>query len=308
MSPLSVVVAAIFWGWIWGPVGLGRLDADHAVPRRRRAPRAKRARLRQHPARRFARAHAAAALLPARALRRVRTRSSNRRATFLKRRSLAAYCDTVAHARPCAWPVPISSGKTLTDEQLHRGAPHCRGRGGHLRHRRRPQGCGAGTRRNFGARRPQPRARRHLRHLRELESGQWQGPLDAAEGSVVICVGLGSVGDDLMTEILVRVLRDLQIDARHLSVADLSEEVPEGAVMTSVSMVCVVSVSPTADLERGAGGGRAECVSGFRACVHRRALLFGADVLNGEPGGGRSQRSIGSRIRSRRRRSWRFLG
>ena len=276
MSPLSVVVAAIFWGWIWGPVGLVvstpitlcLVVAGHHV----RALGFVNILLGDSPG----------LTLPQRFYQRALSGDAHEiiesARDFLKRRSLAAYCDTVLMPAMRLARADLD-GKTLTDEQLHlvrRTAVDVVatfGTGAGRRMRRR-------HRRNSVLDDPSPG--RHLRHLRELESGQWQGPLDAAEGSVVICVGLGSVGDDLMTEILVRVLRDLQIDARHLSVADLSEEVPEGAVMTSVSMVCVVSVSPTADLERGlevAGRVRERFA---HACIV--ALLFGADVLNGEPG------------------------
>ena len=55
-------------------------------------------------------------------------------------------------------------------------------------------------------------AGRQLRRQREQISGQWQGPLVVPAGSVVVCVGLGSVADDLATELLVRILRDQKID------------------------------------------------------------------------------------------------
>jgi hypothetical protein len=62
-------------------------------------------------------------------------------------------------------------------------------------------------------------------------------------GSVILCVSLGSITDDLTTELLVRILRDQKIDARHLSIEDLKQPPPE-AVPGSVSMIYVVSASP----------------------------------------------------------------
>ena len=32
LSPVSVVISAIFWGWLWGAVGLDPVDAADAVP------------------------------------------------------------------------------------------------------------------------------------------------------------------------------------------------------------------------------------------------------------------------------------
>ena len=38
LSPLAVVVAAIFWSWLWGPGGIGAVDAADAVPGDARPP------------------------------------------------------------------------------------------------------------------------------------------------------------------------------------------------------------------------------------------------------------------------------
>jgi hypothetical protein len=69
-------------------------------------------------------------------------------------------------------------------------------------------------------------AGRLLRQQRELVSGRWQGPLMVPPGSVMVCVGLGSMADELATELLVRILRDQKIDARHMSLDDLGEAPP----------------------------------------------------------------------------------
>ena len=39
LSPVAVLVVAVFWGWLWGPIGLDSLDAADAVPGGRRPPR-----------------------------------------------------------------------------------------------------------------------------------------------------------------------------------------------------------------------------------------------------------------------------
>ena len=276
MSPLSVVVAALFWGWLWGPVGLVvstpitlcLVVAGQHV----RGLGFVNILLGDSPG----------LTLPQRFYQRALSGDSHEiiesARAFLKRRSLAAYCDTVLMPAMGLARDDLDSG-ALTDEQLHTvrrtavDVVDTFGTGAGRRMRRR-------HRRNSVLDDPSPG--RHLRHLRELESGQWQGPLDAAVGSVVVCVGLGSVGDDLATEILVRVLRDLQLDARHLSIADVAGPMPEGAAPSSVSMVCVVSVKPTDDLARGQEVAATARDRFGTACVV--ALLFGeADLLEDEP-------------------------
>jgi len=69
-------------------------------------------------------------------------------------------------------------------------------------------------------------------------------------GSVVLCVGLGSLRDDLVTEILVRILRDIEIDARHLSLVDIERGPPPGATTGGVAMLYVVVAYPALEWER----------------------------------------------------------
>jgi predicted PurR-regulated permease PerM len=53
-----------------------------------------------------------------------------------------------------------------------------------------------------------------LRKLRETRLGPWQGSLDVPARSVVLCAGLGADRDELLTELLVRTLRAAHLDAR----------------------------------------------------------------------------------------------
>jgi predicted PurR-regulated permease PerM len=53
-----------------------------------------------------------------------------------------------------------------------------------------------------------------LRKMREKRLGPWQGSLDVPERSVVLCAGLGAERDELLTELLVRTLRAAHVDAR----------------------------------------------------------------------------------------------
>ena len=90
----------------------------------------------------------------------------------------------------------------------------------------------------------------HLRHERERAMGRWQGPLVVPPGSVALCIGLGSMGDDLFTELLVRILRDRDVDARHLSLEDLGVAPPPEANPAGVAMVFVVCVDPAEEWDR----------------------------------------------------------
>jgi hypothetical protein len=63
-------------------------------------------------------------------------------------------------------------------------------------------------------------------------------------------MGLGSMADDLATELLVRILRDQKIDARHMLLEDLNAESPPNAA-EAVSMVYVVSAFPSEERSRG---------------------------------------------------------
>jgi len=58
--------------------------------------------------------------------------------------------------------------------------------------------------------------------------------------------------DELATELLVRILRDQKLDARHLSLEDLSAVPPPEASPEIVSMACIVSAFPSEERARGA--------------------------------------------------------
>jgi hypothetical protein len=81
-------------------------------------------------------------------------------------------------------------------------------------------------------------------------SGRWQGPLAVPPGSVIICVSLGSMADDLATELLVRILREQKVDARHMSIEDLAAAPPPNAAQ-AVSIIYLVSAFPSEERSRG---------------------------------------------------------
>jgi hypothetical protein len=60
---------------------------------------------------------------------------------------------------------------------------------------------------------------------------------------------LGTTADDLATEILVRILREEKVDARHLSIEDLQAP-PAEAKPESISTVYIVSAYPCEERNR----------------------------------------------------------
>jgi hypothetical protein len=243
LSPLSVVIAAIFWSWLWGPIGLivstpltlcllvaGRhikalslldvlLGDTHALTL---------------PERFYQRALSAD---PAEIIAGARE--------FLKRDSFANYCDLVLMPALHLARIDVLSGAISVDQQSRVRSSMVAviaaigGESRKLSRRQRRSSVLASA--NPG---------RQLRQQREQVSGRWQGPLVVPPGSVMVCVGLGSMADDLATELLVRILRDQKIDARHMSLEDLSTAPPPEA-KDAVAMVYVVSAFPSEERSRG---------------------------------------------------------
>jgi predicted PurR-regulated permease PerM len=243
LSPLSVVVAAIFWSWIWGPIGLlvsTPLTLCLVVGGRHlKGLQFLDILLGDTPAltmseRFYQRALSGDAdeiIVAARA--------------YLKRKSFARYCDKILMPAMRLAGADLATGSITPQQQLAvKGAivqviealgPDTRKRS--RWHRR----VSVLDEDNIGV---------HLRHRREAAIGQYQGPLAVPAGSVVLCVGLGSMRDDLVTEILARILRDLEIDARHLSVDDLERGPPPGASAGGVAMLFLVTAYPALEWER----------------------------------------------------------
>jgi len=243
MSPLSVVIAAIFWSWLWGPVGLvvstpltlclvvaGRhiralslldilLSDNHALT------------------------------MPQRFYQRALSEDSDEiiasARAFLKHDSFAGYCDLVLMPALHLAGLDVASGAISAEQQLkvrNTIVSVIAAIGGESRR--------LGRRRKRVSVLDQSSAGRLLRQQREQVSGRWQGPLAVPPGSVMLCVGLGSIPDDLATELLVRILRDQNVDARHLSLDDLQRVPPPDASPDSISMVYLVSAFPNQERRR----------------------------------------------------------
>jgi predicted PurR-regulated permease PerM len=245
LSPLAVVVAAIFWSWLWGPVGLivsTPLTLCLVVAGRHvRALNLLEILLGDTPA----------LTMPQRFYQRVLSGDSDEiiaeARIFLKRKSFAAYCDAVLLPAVQLARIDLNQGAISPTQQIKVRSAIVRV----------IDALGSETRK-------QSRWNRRvsvldnsslgylLRQQRMDASGRWQGPVAVAPGSIVLCVGLGAIGDDLVTEILVRILRDLNIDGRHVTLEDIDAfqaEPPPEATPNSVSVIYVVSAAPAKERE-----------------------------------------------------------
>ena len=260
LSPLSVVVAAIFWSSLWGPIGLilstpltlcvlvaGRhIKALYFLDLLLADTRA--LSLSENFYQRALSGDAHEVSLVAR--------------KYLKLNSLAAYCDRVLMPAMHLGLLDQEIGAISAEQQLKMRkvmvtvvSNLCGESLGNSRRRRRNSVL------------EQSNSGQMLRQQRERLTGKWQGPLVVPPGSVMVCLGLGSPYDDLAAELLVRILRDQKSDARHFSVSDGGP--PPGASTDGVAIVYLVSAFPGPERERS--GAVAERV---------RELLPGAFLLN----------------------------
>ena len=243
LSPLSIVVAALLWSSIWGPMGLvlsTPLTLCLVVAGRH---------VKALGALELILSDARALTLPQRFYQRALSGDAHEIIAdargFLKRNSLAAYCDRVLI--PALHLARLDTDRGATSEEQH------------METRRVIFDVAAALTscsRKLPRRRPRGtvlediNAGRWLRQQREQASGRWQGPLGMPPGSVVICVGLGSWADELATELLVRLFRAQKIDARHFSPADAEAGLPPGADSEGTSIVYMVSALPGPERER----------------------------------------------------------
>lgn len=242
LSPLSIVIAAIFWSSLWGPIGLVLsvpLTLCLVVAGRH---------IKALGILELLLSDAQALTLPQKFYQRALSADPHEigadARAFLKRHSLAAYCDRVLVPAMHLAKLDTDTGaisdaehlktnrvivhviSALSSDQLK--LPKWRYRGSVL---------------------DDTAAAKWLREQREQVSGRWQGPLRVPAGSVVICLGLGSSADDLVAELLARLLLSRKIDARHFSPGELAAGLPAGADPDGVSLVYLVSAFPSR--ERG---------------------------------------------------------
>jgi predicted PurR-regulated permease PerM len=240
LSPLSVVIAAIFWSWIWGPVGLvvsTPLTLCLVVAGRYfKALNALEILLGEVPA----------LTLPQNFYQRVLSGNAapviERARLFLKSKSFAAYCDAVLMPAMHLARLDVRAGMIDRAEQLRFRAAVAEVietlSGPQRRWRRQPASLLADV--NLG---------RQLRDRRELLSARQ--PLPGPAGcSQLLCVGAGTTYNELAAEVLVRVLAQAGIDGRHLLLEDLGDSALHGADPAKVAAVCLVSLQPCEEAAR----------------------------------------------------------
>jgi predicted PurR-regulated permease PerM len=242
LSPLSVVIAAIFWSWLWGPIGLivsTPLTLCLLVAGRH---------IKALSLLDILLGDTQALTMPQRFYQRALSADSDEiiagARAFLKHNTFASYCDLVLMPALHLARLDLQGG-AISPDQLSK-----------------VRTAMVAVIAAIGGEERRPPRRRHrepvlanasvgrlLRQQREQASGRWQGPLSVPPGSVMVCVGLGSMADDLATELLVRILREQKIDARHMSLEDLSAAPPPNAA-DAVSLVYIVSAFPSEERER----------------------------------------------------------
>jgi predicted PurR-regulated permease PerM len=261
LSPLSVVLSAIFWGCIWGPAGLlvstpltlcvvvaGRHVKSLAfldVLLGDTPPLSLSEKFYQRALSDDADDLIAAAK------------------RFLRRRSFAKYCDQVLMPamQLCSLDLVAESIDEQQQQKLRRAIVRVvEALGTQARSPR------SGRRR--GSVLDGPNIGLQLRRLRESRAGRWQGPLTVPPGSVSLCLGVDSMRGEFVTEILVRMLRDQRIDARGLTLVDFEAPPPSGSLPESVAIIFIV----LSDLEKE----RSSCV---RLAQRSRELLPNATLV-----------------------------
>jgi predicted PurR-regulated permease PerM len=244
LSPLSVVIAAIFWSSLWGPIGLivsTPLTLCLVVAGRH---------IKALSLLDILLGDSQALTLPQRFYQRALSADSDEiiasALKYLKRNSFASYCDVVLLPALYLARLDLQMGAITAEQQSRVRAAMVDVVAAIGNHGRRFNWRHAPTsvldRTNAG---------QQLRQQRELIAGRYQGPLVVPPGSVVLCVSLGSMADDLATELLVRILRDQKVDARHQSIDELNQPPPPGAIPGSVSAVYLVSAFPSEERNQG---------------------------------------------------------
>lgn len=242
LSPLCIVLATLFWGWLWGPVGVvisTPLTLSLAVAGRHAAHlQYLDVLLGDGPALTMAQKFYQRALSgdAVEILRDARV--------FLKRRSFAAYCDAVLIPALRHALVDFDAGDITVGQQD-------RVRGAIVRVVESLDDAGGAA----ASRKPSTtmldrasagallRERRLLRQRACATDGSTRDDDHGAAAPLVLCIALGAIGDDLATELLVRMLRRMEVDARHLTLGDLRVRRDVDTPIPEISVVCLVSMT-----------------------------------------------------------------
>ncbi|MBV8470725.1 MAG: AI-2E family transporter [Burkholderiaceae bacterium] len=242
LSPLSVVIAAIFWSWLWGPIGLVLstpltlclVVAGHYIQSLNFLE--------------ILLGEVPALTMPENLYQRVLSGDAHEITAsaqqFLKKKSFGAYCDSVLMPALHLAHTDFKQNSITQSEQIKVNsaiASMLMSLEGRKNDWKSNQNLSVLADANIA---------RQLRSHREKQLGKWQGPIKVPPGSVVLGIGLGSLANEMAAEILVRVLRSENIDARQISLDDLQDGPPPDASAELVAMICLVSVEPLNELDR----------------------------------------------------------
>lgn len=235
LSPLAVIVSALFWGSLWGPIGLllsTPLTLCLVVAGRHvaalepisillgEAPNM------SHAERFYQRALAGEADTIIRDAH-----------VYLAKNSFAKYCDQILLPGLALATLDFRN-EQIEEEQQTR----LRLTISHLIEAL-VQNPGKPALRRFSRRRAVPllssNVGAHLRQLRMARLGRWQGSLDVPSRSVVVCAGLAHERDELLSELLVHALRSTGVDARGITLEENIDR-PDTSKLDMVSTVFIV--------------------------------------------------------------------
>ena len=211
LAPLGVIVSALFWAALWGPIGLllstpmtlclvvaGRhLRVLEPISILLGDPPGLTAGLR----------------LYQRALSGETREIISAAQTYLRRSNFARYCDQVLLPGLRLAATDFRAARIGSDQQervrvtVASAADSISASTAHEGARRRRRSTSL-LDANVGA---------HLHEARAQRLGRWKGAPEQATPSVVLCVGLGFVWDELLSDLLARALRDEGIHSRSLS-------------------------------------------------------------------------------------------
>jgi predicted PurR-regulated permease PerM len=241
LSPLSVVMAAIFWSALWGPIGLvvsTPLTLCLLVLGRH---------IRALNFLDLLLGDTQGLTLPQKFYERALTGDDDEilvaARTFLKRNSFAVYCDVVLMPALHLAFLDREAGAISHEQQIKMRdllVAVVSALSGEPRYMRRPRPSVLDDQ-NAGL---------ILRQHREQLTGRWQGPVAVPPGSILLCLGLGSRADTIAAELLVRALRDQGLDARHVSLEDVDPgSRPPNADPAAIAIAYFVSAFPSAERE-----------------------------------------------------------
>ncbi|KAF1036280.1 MAG: putative transport protein YhhT [Herbaspirillum frisingense] len=231
LSPLAIIVSALFWGSLWGPIGLllstpltlclvvaGRHVAalEPITILLGEAPDM------SHAERFYQRALAGESDTIIRDAR-----------IHLEKNSFAKYCDQILLPGLALASLDLRNGQIEGAQQVRLLST--------ISLLTESLMQSPGMPRRFGRRQPllNSGVGAHLRELRMARLGRWQGSLDVPDRSVVLCAGLTHQRDDLLSELLVHALRVNSIDARSITL-DQDNERPDNSKSELVSIVFLV--------------------------------------------------------------------